>query len=296
MRNETLSRADLIKDTLSFELKNCSSRKPIQVISDFDETQCSTYVFSGKWNTHAPKIKGNLSEEAQGLKNPMCLATARTSVEPVAWVMWHKLSRPPMPLVTENGAVLVWPSARIAERPKIEILATNEQVRIMNDIQRKLQTGHIHDLRVPANHEVILRPERVATVEVRAQETQSKKGTPDDYGVITDQLEEMFTDYIPFIEIVSSGSSLGIQPRGVSKELGIRAALTCAGVNLADVFLVGIGDNKNDVPLFNLVRQNGGLTIGVRLETEGLTNFVFNGGDEATLQILKTINSLNNSS
>ena len=292
MKSEILSRADLVKDTLLPELRNRSLGKPVQVVSDFDETQCSTYVFSRRWNTHVPKIKTDLSQEAKRLAHPMCIATARGSLEATSWVAWNRLSRAPMPLVTENGAVLIWPSTKVTERPTMEILATDEQVQAMSGIQKELQAGQIHDLRVPANHEVVLRSERTATVEVRAQEAQSKKGTPDDYGVIIDQLEKMFADRLPLIEIVSSGSSLGIQPRGMNKELGIQAALTRAGVDLADVFLVGIGDNKNDTPLFDLVKRRGGLTIGVRPETEGLTDFVFNGGDEATLQILKIINSL----
>lgn len=296
MRSETLQSIDLIKDVLSLKLRRRSSGKPIQVISDFDETQCSAYVFSKRWNTHVPKIRTDLSQEAKSLVNPMCIATARTSAEPVSWLMWHKLSCSPMPLVAENGAVLVWPSAKVREQPIVEILATDEQVRTMSDIQQELLTGKIGDLRVPDGHEVVLRPGRVATVEVRAQEIRSKRGTPDDYIAITCQLEEMFANIFPFIEIVSSGSSLGIQPKGVSKEVGIRTALARAGVNTTDVFLVGIGDNKNDAPLFDFISQNGGLSIGVRQETEGLADFIFNSGDEATLQVLKTINFLSGSS
>lgn len=290
MRNESLTHADFIKEILPFELEKRSRGKPIQLVSDFDETLCSRYLFSKQWQTHVPHIKTELVKEAKQLINPICIATARASTELVSWVIWNNLSGTPMPLIAENGAVLVWPAAKITEKPKVKILATNEQTEIMNEIQQKLQNGRLSDLRVSTNHEVVLRPGRVATVEVRAQEIQSKKGTPNDYDAITHQLREMFASYLSFIDIVSSGSSLGIQPRGLNKELGIRAALACAEINLADVFLVGIGDNKNDGPLFNLVRQNGGLTIGVRQETEGLVDFVSEGGDESALQILRTIN------
>lgn len=295
MKNETLSQADLIKDILSFELKNRSLGKPIQVISDFDETQCSTYIFSGKWNTHVPKIRGNLSEEARKLKNPMCLATARTSAEPVAWVMWHKLSRFPMPLVAENGAVLVWPSEKIFQPAKVEILTSEEQTEAMKQIQKELQNGLIMDLIVPAEHEVVLRPGRIATVEIRSQDITTKKGTPDDYVALTDQLRGLFPEAMSRIEIVGSGSSLGIQPIGISKESGIRAALSRSGVETNDVFLIGMGDNKNDEPLFDFVKKNGGLTIGVRLTAGKGCDFTFNDGDETSLDVLKTINFLSGS-
>jgi len=292
MRNETLPQVDLIKDILSFELKKRSLGKPIQVVSDFDETQCSTYIFSKHWNTHVPKIRTDLFQEAQRLVQPMCIATARTPTEYVSWVIWHKLSCLPMPLVAENGAVLVWPSARITEQPKVEVLATDEQIWTINKIQRELQTGLINNFSVPIEHEIVLRPGRVATIEIRAQEKQSKNGTPGDYSVITSQLREMFADHLRHIEIVSSGNSLGIQPKGVCKETGIRAALANAGINPADVFLVGIGDNKNDASLFSFIRQNGGFAIGVKQEAEGLADLVINQGDEATLQILRVVNSL----
>lgn len=292
MRSETLSQADLIKDTLLSELRNRLLGKSIQVISDFDETQCSEYVFSKSWNTHVPKIRVDLSQEAQKLVRPMCLATARTSNESVSWIMWHKLSKLPMPLVAENGAVLVWPSFKITQPAQIEILVSDKQAETMRQIQEELQNGLIENLIVPAGHEVVLRPGRVATVEIRSQDITTKKGTPDDYIVLTEQLQGLFPEAMSQIEIVGSGSSLGIQPIGINKESGIRDALSRSGVETNDIFLIGMGDNKNDEPLFDFVKKEGGLTIGVRPTAGKGCDFTFNGGDETSLQVLKTINFL----
>lgn len=292
MITETLPLADFIKDVLPFELSSRAKGRPIQVISDFDETQSSTYVFSGKWNTHAPKIRVDLSQEAQRLAVPMCLATARTPSEPVSWVMWHKLSRLPMPLVAENGAVLVWPSEKITQPAKVKILASAEQTEAVSQIQEELQTGLIRDLVVPVGHEVVLRPGRVATVEIRAQEVTTKRGTPNDYKTLTEQLQTLFPGALSHIDIISSGSSLGIQPKGVNKELGIIEALSQSGINIDDTFLIGMGDNKNDCSLFNFVRQKGGLAIGVRPNVGDMCDFIFDGGDEVSLQIIKTINNI----
>lgn len=292
MNTETLPLADFIKDILPFELRSRANGRPIQIVSDFDETQSSAYVFSNKWNTHVPKIRADLSQEAQRLALPMCLATARTSNESVSWVMWHKLSRLPMPLVAENGAVLVWPSLMVTQSAQIEILANGKQAEIMRLIQKELQNGLTGNLVVPAGHEVVLRPGRVATVEIRSQEISTKNGTPDDYGSLTEQLQELFPEALSQVEISSSGSSLGIQPMGVSKESGILAALSRSGVKVNDVLLVGMGDNKNDEPLFDFVKKNGGLTIGVRPTVGQGCDFTFNGGDEISLQVLKIINSL----
>lgn len=295
MNTELLSLADFINNILPFDLRSQAKGRPIQVVSDFDETQSSTYVFSNKWNTHVPKIRTDLFQEAQLLVNPMCLATARTSSEPVSWVMWHKLSRLPMPLVAENGAVLVWPSIRMTQPAQTEILAPREQTEIMRRIQKDLQTGLIGELEVPKGHEVVLRPNRIATVEIRAQDASTKKGAPDDYIALTKQLQDLFPEAMSQIEIVSSGSSLGIQPIGVSKESGIRAALSRSGVEKNDVFLVGMGDNNNDKPLFDFVKKNGGITIGVRPTAGKGCDFTFDGGDETSLHVLKTINSLRES-
>jgi len=292
MITETLPLVDFIKDDLPFELRSRAKGRPVQVISDFDETQASTYVFSGRWDTHVPKIRKDLIGEAQRLVNPMCLATARTPSEAVSWVMWHKLSRLPMPLVAENGAVLVWPSDRITQPAKIEVLASLEKSESLRRMQEELQNGLIDRLKVPTGHEVVLRPGRVATVEIRAQDITTKKGTPNDYDSLKEQLQDLFPESMSQVEIISSGSSLGIQPVGISKELGIRSALSRGGVKIDDVFLLGMGDNKNDEPLFNFVRQNGGLTIGVRPSVGSACDFTFDGGDEVSMQILKTINSL----
>lgn len=292
MSTETLQLGDFIKDVLPFELRSRAKGKPIQVISDFDETQSSTYVFSDKWNAHVPKIRVDVSQEAQKLTHPMCLATARTSSESVSWVIWHKLSKPPMPLVTENGAILVWPSHKVTQSAKVEVLAIDKQTETMKQIQEELQSGLIQTLIVPAGHEVILRPGRIATVEIRAQDRTTKKGTPDDYIALTEQLQNLFPEAMSQLEIVSSGSSLGIQPIGVSKESGIRAALSRSGIKTNDVFLVGMGDNKNDEPLFNFVKNNGGISIGVRPNTARMCDFVLDGGDEVSFRILKLINNL----
>ena len=292
MSTETLSLADFINDVLPFELRSRVKGRPIQVVSDFDETQSSTYVFSNKWNTHVPKIRVDLSQEAQKLAHPMCLATARTSNESVSWVIWHKLSRLPMPLVAENGAVLVWPSFKMTQPAQIEVLASGKQAETMRQIQKELQNGLIGNLIVPTGHEVVLRPGRVTTVEIRSQDITTKKGTPDDYVTLMEQLQGLFPEAMTQIEIIDSGSSLGIQPIGVSKESGIIAALSRSGVKTNDVFLVGMGDNKNDEPLFGFVKKNGGLTIGVRPTVGNGCDFTFNGGDEVSLQVLKTINSL----
>lgn len=292
MNTETLPLADFIKDVLPFELLSRAKGRPIQIVSDFDETQSSAYVFSNKWDTHVPKIRADLSREAQRLTRPMCLATARTSDEPVSWIMWQRLSRLPMPLVAENGAVLVWPSEKITQPAKIEVLASPEQSEALRQIQKELKNGLINRLKVPIGHEIVLGPGSVVTVEIRAQEIISKRGTPDDYIALNEQLVSLFPDTMSQIDIVSSGSSLSMQPKGVDKGAGIMVALSRIGVNMHDVFLIGLGDNRNDEPLFSFVKKNQGLTIGVRPSVGNMCDFIFDGGDEVSTQVLKIVNSL----
>ncbi|MDO8619337.1 MAG: HAD-IIB family hydrolase [Candidatus Daviesbacteria bacterium] len=281
-----------IESVLTSELKNKAQGRTIQIVSDFDETLCSTYVFSDRWNTHVPKIRTDLVLEARKLTNPICIATARTPAELVSWVIWNKLSRLPVPLVAENGAILMWPLNRVTQLPEIKILASDEQIQKMTIIQRLMETGAMNDFQLPDGHEIVLRPGRTATVEIRAQEIASKKGTPDDYVQIVQELKSILSDSLSFIDIVSSGSSLGIQPKGISKEVGIIAALEHAVINMEDVFLIGLGDNSNDKPMFDFVKRRGGITIGVRNTTEGLCDLTFNEGDEVSLQLLKIVNNL----
>lgn len=278
MTPEILTLADLIKDVLLSEIRSRAKGRPIQVVSDFDGTLANTYIFSRKWNTHVPRIRGDLSEEARGLANPMCLATARTPSEAVSWVMWRKLSRMPMPLIAENGAVLVWPSDRITQPAKTEVLTSPEQSETLRRMQKELQDGLIGRLKVSTGHEVVLRPGRFATVEIRAQESTTKAGTPEDYTTLADQLQKLFPEAMSQIDIVCSGGSLGLQPKGVNKGSGIAHALDRNEVKTSDVFLVGMGDNKNDDPLFNFIRKNGGLTIGVRPSVGKACDFAFDGG------------------
>lgn len=283
------SLSDFVGMILPQELK-LASGKPILVISDFDETMCSNYIFSEAWKTHVPIINSNLNKEAQALTLPMCVATARTPNESVSWLIWHKLTKNPMPLVAENGAVLVWPQEKINSEPKLQILATNEQAQIIRQIQTDLEGGAVQKMSVPINHHIVLRTGRVATVELRAENIITKKGTPEDYAQITAQLQELFPKALDDVDIVSSGNSLGIQPKGVGKQLGIVMALTAARIKLKDVFMIGLGDNKNDEPLFNFVNTNGGITIGVRPSAKGLCDFDVDGGEAVSLAVLRLVN------
>ena len=283
---------DFCLSILPAEIKKNSLGKRVIIISDFDETQCSTYNFSEGWNTHVPKIRADLTHEAKQLINPLCIATARTATEKVTWLIWHQLSKQPMPLITENGAALVWPTDKISQKPTTEILATPEQQRVIQQIQLELEKGLIKKLNVCSNHEVILRTGRLATVELRAQETDTKKGTPDDHREIETLFKLIFPEAIPLIDIINSGNSLGIQPKGVSKATGIKSALDRADIELDTIFPVGLGDNQNDATLFDFVKQNNGITIGVRPTTQGLCDFTFDGGDQISFQVLQTINRL----
>lgn len=292
LKSESLSIADFCRFILPTELKKLPQRKQIIVISDFDETQCSSYIFSSHWNTHVPKIRADLSCEAKQLINPLCIATARTATEPASWLIWHQLSKQPVPLVTENGAVLVWPADKISQPAITKILASSEQLEIIRKIQFELEKGLIEKLNIFTNHEVILRTERLATVELRAQEIDTKKGTPADHKEIETLLKSIFPETIPLIDIINSGNSLGIQPKGISKATGIKSALDLAGIKLDTIFPIGLGDNQNDVSLFDFVKQHHGITIGVRPTAKELCDFTFEGGDEISFQVLQTINHL----
>lgn len=289
IKKDGFTLSDFVGMILPQELKQ-AGRKSILVVSDFDETMCSRYVFSEAWQTHVPVISSNLHKEAQALALPMCLATARTPNESVSWLIWHKLTKNPMPLVAENGAVLVWPKGKINSEPKLQILATNEQAQIIRQIQTDLESGVVQKISVPVDHRIILRTGRVATVELRAEDINTKNGAPEDYPQITAQLQELFPEALDHVDIVSSGNSLGIQPKNVGKQLGIVKALTAAGIKLKDVFMIGLGDNKNDEPLFNFVNTNGGITIGVRPSAKGLCDFYVDGGDAVSLEVLRLVN------
>lgn len=263
--------------------------KEVQIVSDFDETQCSRYVYSEKWKTHVPVMDNELVEKLVWCRRPICVATARGARELVTWLIGHKLTRQGMPVVAENGAVLVWVSGRISEAVDMVHLVSAEEIGAIKDMEKEI-VGIDWKRLLPRGHELIVRGGRAATIELRCQEEMTKKGTPDDYGMVIEKVKEIWPQTASNFEVVLSGSSLGIQPRGVNKGSGLEAALAMVGVELDNVFLVGLGDNLNDQPMFDWVKNNGGLSLLVRSNSLARADFVFGGGSSATIRLIEIIN------
>lgn len=274
------------------EIDKLAKGRTIQIVSDFDETLCNQYFFSENWKTHVPIIKTELSSAAQLLINPLCIATARTAGEYVTWLMWHKLSRHPMPIVAENGGVLVWPAKKISEPYRTKILLNQRQKALISEINTRFKEDMMSQLEIPKGHELLLREGRFTSVEIRAQEEITKRGTPEDYELIQTQIIQLLDSCLDEVEIVTTGSSLSIQVKGINKNTGLHAAISESGIQLENIFFVGLGDNRNDIPVFNFVHQYNGITIGVGSTTMDDCDFVFHDGDVTSTQIITALSRI----
>ena len=266
--------------------------KPVLLMSDFDMTLASRYVFSEVWQTHVPIIDTHLVTTLHNGSTSISSATARGALEPVSWMIGHTLLPNNIPLVVENGGALLWNRPSVSSEPSIELLITDDEALDIATLHHDLNSMLSEMPGVAKGHSVRLRSHRVASVEIRAEHRETHSGTPEDYIAISEFLIDSFPTILDHFSITTTGSSLTIEPKSVNKRTGILAALSQANIDVQSVFTLGIGDNKNDTPIFSLARELGGIAIGVSKEVEASTcDLVFEEGALSTKKIVQHIQS-----
>lgn len=267
-----------------------TTHRPILLLSDFDMTLASTYAFSPTWQTHVPILDRELVSMLTKPDQLLCIATARGAREPVSWMIGHRFLNPNIPLVVENGAALLWNRNALTTQPVIELLISDAENTVITRLQNGVQSV-IHSIpEVSNDHCVLVRPNRVASIELRAEHKDTHQGTPHEYVHIAAFLLQQFPEIGSLCTVSMTGSSLTIEPKSVNKKTGLLAAMKRADIDTSSVFPIGLGDNKNDTPIFTLARELGGIAIGVSPDVDtSECDLTFLGGEKATKQIVQHI-------
>lgn len=266
--------------------------KPVMLMCDFDMTLANSYVYSKAWQTHVPIFDRELVSMLKKQGQQLCIATARGALEPVSWMIAHRLLDTNIPLVVENGAALLWNRRAVSLTPTIELLIDDHEAAFITELEREIIPLLPDIPGVHENHAIFARANRIASIELRAEHAATHKGAPEEYGNISDFLLTQFPEIESMCTVSTTGSSLTIEPKSVKKSTGLLAALARANIDVSGVFPIGIGDNRNDTPLFLLARELGGIAIGVSKDVdENACDLVFEGGETATKRIVQSIQS-----
>lgn len=242
------------------------------VLSDFDETMCSSYGYDVTSKTHWPNIDRQILSEARRMQSPLFIATSRSSNESVVRTACASLvAHRDLPIICENGAVLFFP----AKGEEI-VLATDEQMQQIDEIKGNIfQVGYYF-----RNRELLIKNNRIATIEMRIQHM-SGVGDPTLYGELAQMLLRRLD--LTNLDLVSSNNSLSIQPRGINKGTAFLQALVMMGLERSSLFVIGLGDAPNDREIF----EQADLGIGVRKGAKAHADLVVDEGDRATLLVMQ---------
>lgn len=267
-------------------LAKAKGRK-VMILSDFDETLCSLYSYSPEWQTHVPILSRDWKNICAMHAFDLVVATARGAQEPVSKIIVESFGQY-FPVVCENGGALLDHDTNEVNKYDAISLLTPDELNLMECVKAKMEIQELES-HIPSSHSIALREDRIATIELRAQDRVTKKGTPHDYELLRPFLELQLIEFLDKISIIPSGSSLGIQPKRINKAFGIIAALKMKGIEYSDTFVVGLGDNKNDHSLFRLAKHLRGISIGVRPGAIGISDVCVDGGEDATWSLLSKL-------
>lgn len=256
--------------------------KPVVVVSDLDDTLSNSYRFDEKLQTHIPFIRAETVDAAQQLKNPILIATGRPIHDLVVPMAWRRLSRPPMPIIAENGGIIFRPD----QNTFIETHPSSIEDNPLNSLGVDLES-HIEQLRergiINATMEANTDRTRKTSIELRIQDKLTKVGSPLVHKEVADFLHPLMIDH--HLIAISSGSSVSIHVPEISKGDSVLRVLESLR---NDIFLVALGDNKNDTSLFEI----SDFGIGVGQDTIGLCDVTCLGGEAVSLAVLQKINEL----
>lgn len=246
---------------------------PVVVLSDFDETLCSTYTYDPETKTHWPEMNQHLLDQIQRMTSPIIIATSRAADEMVITTKVSQLvAGKNLPILCENGGVLYFPDSG-----NTLVLTTDQQIAQLDDLRKLIATMRV----TPelAQRELIFRTQRLATIEVRIQD-KSGVGTPQFYPELERLVKEQFDTSA--LDFVSSNNSMSIHAKGINKRSGFQEALKHMGLRREAIFVIGLGDAVNDKPIF----EEADLGIAVRPTAQGLSDIFVDGGDQVALSVL----------
>lgn len=268
-----VTEADESQALLSVEDRGDGSRlRPIVVLSDFDLTLCDTYGFDPLTNNHIPLLDQAVVDVAN--KTSLVVATARRSNHPFIPELWRSgLVAPTMPVITENGGVLSIPK-RSGETEHVSLVPSDsieEMVQWAEESGSRLKgLGPDQRFITKLGNTVII---------ARVQDSEGNSTVKDQEILMNKLLDSGVPDTI---EVSHTGSSLSIQPKGVSKAQGFLKLLERAHVGRHRMTVVGMGDSPNDESIF----READLSIGVDKRVKSMVNLSMNRGVKSAAFVL----------
>jgi len=254
--------------------------KRLVVLTDFDETVCSKYIYSQDEGINRPIIREDVAGEVKKAGSRMILATSRSTREPVMNLeILNMIGETSLPIICENGAVIIrWIGKGWSERLVVE----PDEVGEINKIAELIEGAR--DL-VDKEMEVKIKKNKAATVELRVHDREGRG-----VGAYYDKIAQWVLEQVDSskVDVCSSGSSISFQPKNTSKGRAFEKLCQLEGWNREEMFVVGIGDAANDKGIFEVAD----LSVGVRPATKKVAEFMIDGGDETFIRVIKTVNRL----
>lgn len=280
-RNNEL--VDDIRDCLSVAI---GDGKKLVVVSDFDETLTSRYVFERKRNNHRPVVSsemvGLISMLNAHLATPILVCSGRGSDDPYV----DRLRRISGDfLVLENGGVLM-------RGDRVEVLANDKELEKIEMLKTELRANLKKLEKDFKKRGFILfsRMTRSTDIEFRLQSLESGNvvGLDDEYVGLMDMVGDMVDLKSNGISWAVSGSAVSLRVKRLSKWLAVDRVLGVKGIVRDNVFVVAFGDNRNDVDMFE--RADMAINVGRDKFTDN--EYHLGGGCVSVMGTLELINSL----
>ena len=263
------------------------NHKHIIVLSDLDETLTNHYTFDPGTNNHFPILSPEMLSAAGGHKR-IIIATARLANDPVIPMIHEQLQMPSLiPIIAEDGgAIVCQDSLNRFIALSVPALLKSEN---FNQIPTTLDKIHNHLTNNPLhiNNQNIFISKGLTILKVRAQNNQGQ-GNPETHTILADMLTKHVSNHL--FEIQTTGSSVTVKPKGISKSQGLTAVFDKLTSHFPFVpwhdesFIIGLGDNQNDQSIFS--RADLSICVG----NKPLNADIFcPHGSRASLKVLQTV-------
>jgi len=248
-----------------------SNRKPVIILSDFDNTLCDTSTFDPKTNDHSPLLDAELVKLAT--KKPLVVATGRRANHTWLPTMWTSgLVHPVIPIIAENGGVLnVLHQDGLVEHA---LLAPTDQINDLKVWATDIAVQHQTEL----GKKVAIKQGLSALV-MRVQNEAGESPRQDQRTLLqflgSAGLPEAFV-------AIHSGNSLTLQPKGIDKARAFREVLNGLGIERSEIQVIGVGDSANDEAIF----EEADVSVGVHFDVAHLVDIAGLRGVETTKLLL----------
>lgn len=255
---------------------------PVVVGSDLDETLCGKYFYDDGSKTHLPILLPELITQAERIRSPLLISTARTPKEEEFWqISKVLLGGKNNPVICENGTLIYFPND--VSKKTISLL-TDEQNDELQRLKAEVPTIYLSNTFSNRGAEVLIRSNRLTSIDFRIQNIDTKQGMPELYYDLLNFIEEQF-DLDGFVP-VSSHNSLSIQPKSCNKLTGIEKVLELMQIPRENIFLIGLGDAENDKELL----EGSNLGIAVRKDAAEYADICVDMGEITSLALLSHLN------